>query len=272
MGEIRIVQEGARPGALVVGHVGAGVAHRVAAAAAAAAVRRTAVHGHGVEGQEIARLHVPAREFVLLPLPVDVGDGDVLGIARVGCPALGKGFGLKEGAPLVRSAHELERAALGGDRIERDPEGHDVFRANRPIREIVVPARGGVGPRLLHEELVVVDLDAVHPEQRGGECGQRRLAAVGGKIRVGLPDPHVAVEATAAFHLVAVKTRRRRSDVALDRRRQPLEPGRVDRARQKDGAVSFIGLALGVGDQGCCSSWRWAMAPGSRWIRTPTAS
>ncbi len=123
VGESRVAQVAVRAGAGEIGAALTAVAHRVAAPAdVRPQVAARAVDSQCVEGERVARLHVPEEDAV--SAGVDVGHGLVALALLVGRAALGEGLGLEPAAPTVRTGDEGERAALARDRVERQPEGH----------------------------------------------------------------------------------------------------------------------------------------------------
>ena len=182
-----------------------------------------AVDGHGVEGERVARLHVPGEDVVAAG--VDVGHRLVVLAALVFRAALREGLRLEPALPTVRAGDEGERAALARHGVERQPEGHDRPAAHRPVGLVVVPARRLRRARLLHEQLVVEEVEPLGVQEPRRHRPERSFAAEGAEALMRLPDAQIAVEAPG-FRPVAVEIGPRLRDVALDRVREHAEPCR----------------------------------------------
>ena len=183
-----------------------------------------------MEGQRIARLHVPGEDAV--SAGVDIGHGLVALALLVGCSAFGEGLRLEPTVPAVRAGNEGERAALARDRVERQPEGHHRPAAHGPVGLVVVPARRLRRARLLHEELVVEEVEAFGAQEPRRQLPERPLAAEGAEALILLPDALVTVEA-AHLRPVAGEIRPRLRNIAFDRVLQHAEPrGRHDTLHQ----------------------------------------
>ena len=86
-----------------------------------------------------------------------------------------------------------------------------------------MPARRLRRARLLHEELVVEEVEAFGAQEPSRRLPERPLAAEGPEALILLPDALVAVEA-AHFRLVADGIRSRLRNIAFDRVPQNTEP------------------------------------------------
>src|SRR5260370_19990121 len=167
----------------------------------------------------------------------------------------------------MRARDELDGAVAAVDRIERDPRRGDLPALYRPIRLVLVPWRRMGRAGLLHEELVVEEIRRRRAHQARGDGRSRRGERGSAELAVVLPHEHVAEEfpGSAAFSEVR-GMRARRGEVALDRRTQALDPGRIERLAQADDAVAVVGGNVAVRDQAFCRTWTARLATRSLFL------
>src|SRR5262245_42872914 len=122
------------------------------AAVVGLAVGGGAVEGEVAEGDGVARLHVPAEDAVLRAVALDVRHRlePVAGVER----RLVESVRAEPPAPAVGARDEL-RHGLARHAIERNPERAGLDAVDAVIGLIVVPGRGHVGIRLLHQHMLV---------------------------------------------------------------------------------------------------------------------
>ncbi len=92
-----------------------------------------------------------------------------------------------------------------------------------------MPPRAVFGTGLLHEQLVVQEIDLLAVEELRRQRGQMRLQAKSAEVGIVFPNPQIAVETAFTIRrIIAVHERPRVGDIPIDRRLQPRTPGRID--------------------------------------------
>jgi hypothetical protein len=126
-----------------------------------------------MEGDDIARLHVPGEEFVALALGVEIGQRLEAWIGhRQVDAALPEEFRLEPAAPAMRALHVLH-AGRAIDRIERQPQRDDLLAVDRIIRLVVMPGCAFARARLLHQQVIVIVDDLARAHEPGRDLARR---------------------------------------------------------------------------------------------------
>ena len=178
-------------GAQAVARVVAGPARRKRPAPVGAAVGRRAVHDHRLEDQAVARLHGEADDAVFVPFRLDIGQRRQPGVG-IG-PPVGEVVGA-EGRPGV-GTRDVCDAGLLGHRVERQPDRADLPPGHRPVGLVLVPGRAFGRARLLHQKLVVEEVDLARPHDAPGDLRRWRFHHETPERRMALPQVEIAEEA-----------------------------------------------------------------------------
>src|SRR5262249_258306 len=75
----------------------------------------------------------------------------------------------------MRAADELERDRPG-HRIDRQPDRAEAPAVDRAVRLVLMPGRALLGAWLLHQDMVVEEIDLAGTHQAGGDDPRRRPA------------------------------------------------------------------------------------------------
>src|SRR4029453_18215953 len=211
-------------------------------------VARCAVQRERMEGDDIARLHVPGEEFVALALGIEIGQRLEAWIGdRQVDAALPEEFRLEPAAPAMRALHVLH-AGRAIDRIERQPQRDDLLAVDRIVGLVVMPGRALARARLLHQEMVVIVDDLARAHEPGGNLARRRAIDKVARRRMALPELEVdEEEAGRALRRVEPDHGARTCHVGIDRLAQALDPVEGEGAAQADRALRAIARDLLVG-------------------------
>ena len=128
------------------------------------------MHGEEVEGDGVARLHVERGNLELVAAGIDVRHG----IERLALALVIDADELrreKRLSPAVGSHDELQayRTRHG---IERGPEAHGVGSLDAVVGQIVMPRGAGLGPRLLHQHMLVEEPRGAGVHEPSGHPGR----------------------------------------------------------------------------------------------------
>ena len=97
-------------------------------------------------------------------------------------------FRAGDGTLSVTPCNEFDGTVAEVDIVECDPDRGDLPARYGPIRLVLMPGRRMCGPRLLHEELVVEEIDVLRTHQPG-----RDLVHILGPGRAGRVVPFSAL-------------------------------------------------------------------------------
>jgi hypothetical protein len=216
-----------------------------------------AVQREGMKHQDIARPHIPMQQVVFFGLDIDVGDvvhrlvddrRDVVRRNR-----------LETLRPAMRSLHVQQPSIVLVDRVKRNPERTNLFAADRPKGQVLMPWGRRIGTRLLDEHLIVKEAHLVGPHQLLSPARERSIVnGIAQFIDALLEEDIHLIALDLARHETAQQRRLRPRLVQtnLDQR----EPVRRHCLRNHDDAVFVVlrdllgGSACGWGYSG--KSWR----------------
>jgi len=195
----------------------------------------------------VARLERPRQYLVLRALGLDVGDRLERRVEEA--VVAGEALGAEAAPPAVGAAHVLDGAALERDGVEGEPERAHLGALDRPVGEVVVEGRLLPRAGLLHEQVVVEEVDGRRAQQPRRDGCRGRVEDEGAEVGVPGPHEHVAVVAPRVAGLRVLEDEWARAlDVALGRAPQALDPVAVEEAAEADDAVALEGGQLVVGD------------------------
>ena len=160
------------------------------------AADRSGVCAGRVEAQVVVKAHVADRERTII-------DIDVRAIECIGYTPIIAGvhlaeWDIRDQAPSLHSPCESKRAHSLGDRLRCDPGGNNVVGVQWKMVVVIMPWRASA-PRLLGEEIVVVETNTVDPEEVRTDFCNPRAEDKQTKNRVFQPDHFGGIEPAPWF-------------------------------------------------------------------------